>query len=39
MVLVVDLASARFGAVRPDSLPYLWTIQGFQGGVVIPPPP
>lgn len=36
MVLVVDLASARFGAVRPDSLLYEWTLQGFQGGVVIP---
>jgi heme/copper-type cytochrome/quinol oxidase subunit 3 len=39
MVVVVDLATARFGAVRPDSAPYLWTIQGFRGGVVIPPPP
>jgi hypothetical protein len=39
MVLVADLASARFGAVRPDSVPYLWTLQGFRGGVVIPPPP
>ncbi|MBS7790175.1 hypothetical protein KTR66_09220 [Roseococcus sp. SDR] len=39
MVVVVDLATARFGAVRPDSAPYLWTIRGFQGGVVIPPPP
>jgi hypothetical protein len=36
MVLVVDLASARFGAVRPDSALYEWTLQGFQGGVVIP---
>lgn len=39
MVLVVDLASARFGAVRPDSAPYHWTLQGFRGGVVIPPAP
>lgn len=39
MVLVVDLASARFGAVRPDIAPYHWTLQGFQGGVVIPPLP
>lgn len=39
MVLVADLASARFGAVRADSAPYLWAIQGFQGGIVIPPPP
>lgn len=39
MVLVVDLASARFGAVRPDPALYRWTIEGFQGGVVIPPPP
>jgi hypothetical protein len=36
MVLVADLASARFGAVRPDSALYEWTLQGFQGGVVIP---
>lgn len=36
MVLVVDLASARFGAVRPSAAPYHWTLQGFQGGVVIP---
>ncbi|WPB85670.1 bestrophin-like domain [Sediminicoccus rosea] len=39
MILVIDLAAARFGAVRPDSAPYYWTLQGFQGGVVIPPPP
>ncbi|MEI6160047.1 MAG: hypothetical protein WCP77_09455, partial [Roseococcus sp.] len=36
MVLVVDLASARFGAVRPSAAPYHWALQGFQGGVVIP---
>jgi hypothetical protein len=36
MVLVSDLASARFGAVRPHAAPYHWTLQGFQGGVVIP---
>jgi hypothetical protein len=39
MVLVVDLAAARFGAVRPDPAPYHWTLQGFRGGVTIPPPP
>lgn len=39
MVVVVDLATARFGAVRADAAPYRWTLQGFQGGVVIPPPP
>ncbi|UPY36573.1 hypothetical protein [Sediminicoccus sp. KRV36] len=36
MVLVADLASARFGAVRPSSAVYQWTLQGFQGGLVIP---
>ena len=36
MVLVADLASPRFGAVRPDVAPYHWTLQGFEGGVVIP---
>lgn len=36
MVVVVDLASARFGAVRPDPALYNWTLEGFQGGVVIP---
>lgn len=39
MVLVVDLASARFGYVRPDASLYHWTLQSFQGGVVIPPLP
>lgn len=39
LVLVVDLSTPRLGAVRPDAAPYLWTLQGFQGGVVIPPPP
>lgn len=39
MVLVVDLATARFGMVLPDSAPYHWTLDGFQGGVVIPPLP
>lgn len=39
MVLVADLASPRFGAVRPTAAAYEWTLQGFQGGVVIPPLP
>lgn len=36
---VADLAAPRIGAVRVDPAPYLWTQQGFQGGVAIPPPP
>lgn len=39
LVLVVDLASPRIGATRADSAPHLWTLQGFRGGVPIPPAP
>lgn len=39
MVVVADLSTGRLGAVRPDPAPYLWTIEGFHGGIAIPPPP
>jgi hypothetical protein len=36
---IADLAAPRIGALRVDPAPYRWAIQGFQGGVAIPPPP
>jgi len=39
LVLVADLVNPRLGWVRVDPSPYLWTIQGFHGGVPIPPMP
>ena len=39
IVDILDLASARFGNFRTSDAAYEWTIQGFQGGVRIPPPP
>lgn len=39
IVDIFDLASARFGQIRTDDAAYLWTIQGFQGGLKIPPTP
>lgn len=39
LVLVVDLASPRIGATRADTAAHEWTLQGFRGGVPIPPPP
>lgn len=37
IVLVLDLGAARIGGLRTSADPYVWTIQGFQGGVRIPP--
>lgn len=37
IVLVLDLGAARIGGLRTSAEPYDWTIQGFQGGVTIPP--
>lgn len=37
IVDILDLASARFGSFRTSTAAYEWTIQGFQGGVHIPP--
>jgi hypothetical protein len=39
IVDIVDLASARIGALRTSAAVYEWTLQSFQGGVPIPPPP
>lgn len=39
IVDTLDLASARIGARRTSTAVYQWTLQGFQGGVTIPPPP
>lgn len=34
-----DLSSPRLGWVRVDTRVYEWTLQGFQGGITIPPAP
>jgi len=39
IVDILDLASARFGNIRTSDATYEWTIQGFQGGLRIPPAP
>jgi hypothetical protein len=39
MVDIFDLASPRIGAIRTSTAVYEWTLQGFQGGVVVPPAP
>ena len=39
LTMIVDLANPRVGATRVDIAPYEWTLQGFAGGVPIPPPP
>jgi hypothetical protein len=39
IVDIVDLASARIGSLRTGAAVYQWTLQGFQGGVPIPPSP
>jgi hypothetical protein len=39
IVDIIDLASPRIGALRTGTAVYEWTLQGFQGGVPIPPPP
>jgi hypothetical protein len=36
---ILDLASPRMGSFRTNADPYRWTVQGFQGGVRIPPMP
>ena len=37
VVTILDLASARLGYLRTGTVAYEWTLQGFQGGVTIPP--
>ncbi|MDI4663265.1 hypothetical protein K9U40_02760 [Xanthobacter autotrophicus] len=39
IVDILDLAAPRLGNFRTSAAPYEWTIQGFSGGVVIPPAP
>ena len=39
IVDILDLASPRIGALRTSAAVYEWTLQGFQGGVPIPPLP
>lgn len=36
---ILDLGSARLGAIRTSADVYRWTLQGFSGGVPIPPAP
>ena len=39
IINIFDLASPRIGALRTGTAVYEWTLQGFKGGVTIPPPP
>ena len=39
IVDILDLATPRIGALRTSAAVYEWTLQGFQGGVPIPPLP
>ena len=39
IVDILDLASPRIGAFRASADVYDWTLQGFKGGLHIPPPP
>src|SRR5262245_17651824 len=39
IVNILDLASPRLGSFRASTTAYDWTLQGFKGGVTIPPPP
>ncbi len=34
---ILDLASPRLGALRATTAAYEWTLQGFKGGISIPP--
>ena len=36
---ILDLASPRLGSFRTGTAAYEWTLQGFKGGVSIPPLP
>ncbi len=36
---ILDLGSARAGNIRVPTLAHEWTIQGFSGGVTVPPAP
>ncbi len=39
IVDILDLSAARFGSFRTSSEVYDWTLQGFSGGIRIPPAP
>jgi len=39
IVEILDLGAARIGALRTSAVVFDWTLQGFQGGVPIPPLP
>lgn len=39
IVDILDLGSARVGALRVGTAAYEWTLQGFKGGVSVPPEP
>lgn len=39
LTMIVDLSNPRLGAARVDIAPYVWTQQGFAGGIPIPPAP
>jgi hypothetical protein len=37
--VILDLSAPRLGSLRTDLSVYDWTLQGFKGGVPIPPSP
>jgi hypothetical protein len=37
MTAILDLGAPRLGSIRTSTAPYEWTIQGFAGGVPVPP--
>jgi len=39
IVGILDLAAPRVGTMSTGTSAYDWTIQGFKGGITIPPPP
>lgn len=39
LVVILDLGAARIGNIRTSTAVYEWTLQGFEGGLRIPPPP
>jgi hypothetical protein len=39
LVVILDLGAARMGKIRTSTAVYEWTLQGFQGGVRVPPMP
>ncbi|BDG72913.1 hypothetical protein [Roseomonas fluvialis] len=39
MTIILDMGAARLGSIRIGVQAYDWTIQGFHGGVTVPPAP